>query len=240
LVAYARGLNVKKSTLIVIFFFLLNYYANAFEQVVIILGPPGAGKGTQSQMLGKKLDWPVLGASNILRAEALLESKLGELYYNYISHDPETRAVFRTGVMMQNIARNNEKDGLILEGWPNSSASLNTFLMTKVPKQNILVIELVVPDEVLLARISQRKQCLKCGASYGLGKREEIENICNNCQEDLQIRLHDNEKEFKERLIRFKIKQKRYHDAYFEHGIRIISIDAEASPQEVNYGILNR
>lgn len=230
---------MKKSWLIFLLLLLINNYANAFEKVIIILGQPGAGKGTQSQMLGKIFKRPVLAASNILRSEALLQTKLGTLYNEHISHDPETRAIFRSGLMMQNIAENNATKGLILEGWPNSSTTLNTFLMSKVSKEDILVVELFVPDEILLSRINHRKQCFKCGASYGLDKREKRENMCDVCQQELTIRKNDNVTDFKERLMRFKIKQRRYHQAYREHGIEIRTINAEGTPDEVHARILS-
>ena len=213
--------------------FLFNNYAHALEKVVIILGQPGAGKGTQSQILGKILQWPVLAASNILRAETMSQSRLSVIYDDYISHDKRTRDIFRTGLMMQNIAALDKPTGIILEGWPNTTTSLNTFLMSSTPRKNIIVIELVVSDDELLERINHRKQCFKCGASYGRDLREKQENICDICGEELVIRKHDNETEYKERLKRFKHKQNKFREAYSYHGIEIIQIDGEGSPREI-------
>jgi adenylate kinase len=213
--------------------FLMSNWVHALGKVVIILGQPGAGKGTQSQMLGKILQWPVFGASNILRAETLMKTPLSILYDDYISHDKRTRDIFRTGLMMQNIAAQSHQEGIILEGWPNTSTSLNTLLLSQIPRENLIVLELVVSGDELLKRIINRKQCPKCGASYSQILKEIEENICDNCNETLIIRKHDNEKEYIDRLKRFNIKQNRFREAYDEHKIEIIKIDAEGSPEEV-------
>ena len=63
--------------------------------------------------------------------------------------------------------------------------------------------------------------------------KEQIKNICDKCGENLIIREHDNEKDFRERLMRFKLKQAKYREAYLEQGIKIIPINAEGSPQDV-------
>lgn len=220
---------------ILILFYLLNNNLLAFEKVVIILGPPGSGKGTQAQLLRDELEWPALAHSAIKAQERINRPELTNIY-NEIKKDQWTKDIFKTGLMMINIGKNKSCSGIILENWPRTPEALSSFLLT-LPKA-ITVIELVAPEEALLSRVQKRKQCPQCGASYGHARQESTKNLCDECKALLITRLSDNPQNFPARLLEYRERQRIFRMTFKERGIAIHQINALGDPTEIHYQIM--
>lgn len=218
--------------------FLLNLFNSnvlAINKAIIILGQPGAGKGTQAQLLSEKLKWPVLAASNLKRELAQLP--VATIYSQHIKADEQTREIFKIGLMMREIPRRS-KGYVILENWPKTHASLEVLLLM-MEKKDILVIELLIPDDRSIERVAARKQCAQCGMTYGLARQEQKDNLCDSCGAPIVFRVHDNKEDYLKRLPRFHARQLVYHEIFKQHGIKIYEISADGDPQEINEQILS-
>ena len=160
---------------------------------VILLGPPGAGKGTQARMLASKLGVPQISTGDLLRAAREEKSVLGrqaEIYMNQGALVPDHLVV---DLVKERIARCNL--GYILDGFPRNlhqAESLN---------DRYQVVYLEVPFEELIRRLSGRRLCAKCGESYHLDSRApRKQGVCDRCGGELLQRADDQEGVVRNRL----------------------------------------
>ena len=224
-----------KSLVIFALFYLLNTSLNAVEKIIIILGPPGSGKGTQTQLLKEKLNWPSLAVSAIKAQEHINRPEMLPIYEE-IRKDQWTKDIFKSGLMLVNISKNKDCEGIILENWPRTPEALSALLLT-VPKK-IKVIELFAPEAVLLARVKNRQQCPQCGASYGHARREKIESICDECTSSLITRLSDSADTFPRRLSEYRQRQMNFRRTFEEQGIAIDQIYALGDAADIHEQIM--
>ena len=166
---------------------------------LILLGPPGAGKGTQAEILTKKLDIPQISTGDILRdavkrgtpvglkAKAIMDA--GELV-------PDDVII---GIVMDRITREDCKNGYILDGMPRTIAQAEALDEQGVVIDAVLSIE--VPDEEILIRLGGRRVCPDCGVSYHIESNPPAkDDICDSCSAALIIRKDDEQETIKNRL----------------------------------------
>jgi len=163
------------------------------------LGPPGAGKGTQAEILTKKLDIPQISTGDILRdavkrgtpvglkAKAIMDA--GELV-------PDDVIV---GIVMDRITREDCKNGYILDGMPRTIAQAEALDEQGVVIDAVLSIE--VPDEEILIRLGGRRVCPDCGVSYHIESNPPAkDDVCDSCGAALIVRKDDEQETIKNRL----------------------------------------
>lgn len=225
-----------KSKLIFALLYFFNSGLFAMENIIVLLGPPGSGKGTQAHLLKQNLGWPTLAHSAIKAQEQIKRPELESNYEN-IRHDDWTKNIFKTGLMMTTLSKCKGQSNFILENWPRTHEALKTLLL--VQPKSLKIIELTAEDVTLLDRIHSRKQCTACNSSFGCARTETVENICDACGGTLLTRHSDNAEDFPLRLAKYRQRQQIFRKAFEEQGIDVHRIDALGNPLDIHKQILN-
>lgn len=181
---------------------------------LVIFGPPGAGKGTLAQGLQSKLGIPHLDMGELLRDEVRRGTEVGKIVSAYISQGrlAPDEVVFQ--VLRQKLE---QTKGYILDGFPRTPAQAE--MLEKVSPPD-LVLNLVVPEEVIIRRLSARRLCEKCGAIYNLISLPPAkEGICDRCGGRLYLREDDRPEIVNERLRVYREQTEPVLEFYRKKGI---------------------
>ncbi len=171
---------------------------------LILLGAPGAGKGTQAEIISDKYNIPTISTGNIIRAALKNGTEMGLKAKAYTEQGKLVPDDVVIGIIRERLAESDCKKGFILDGFPRTIPQAKALDDMNITIDAALSIE--VADEEIVKRMSGRRVCEKCGASYHTEfKKPEIEGVCNNCDGNLVIRRDDEPETVLERL-------KVYHD----------------------------
>lgn len=183
--------------------------------IIIITGPPAAGKGTMSRYIEQKYKIPTVATGEILRQEIKRGTQLGEIAKNLIE-----KGDFVPDDVVINIIKNVTKDlhdGWVLDGFPRNTAQAIAYdkMLSMTGKKIDLVIEIDVEDEKIIERISGRVVCPKCSRSYHLSyAKPKKEGFCDDCNIKLEKRADDTEEYIKHRLAIYHRETKPILDYY--------------------------
>ena len=166
---------------------------------IIILGAPGAGKGTQAEIISKHLQIPTISTGNIIREALKSGSEMGQKAKEYIDSGRLVPDDVVIGIIQERLAEPDCKDGFILDGFPRTIPQAEALDRMGVVIDRVIDIE--VDDDVIARRVSGRRVCPGCGASYHLEyKLPEVEGVCDNCKDTLVQRKDDQPETVRERL----------------------------------------
>jgi len=206
---------------------------------LILVGPPGAGKGTQATNIIEKYGIPHISTGNILRDHIRRRTPLGEIADGYISKGQLVPDDLVLELVEERLKQEDCKNGFLLDGFPRTvvqAEALDQYLQKLDCKINSLV-NIVVPDDILIHRISDRRTCLDCNASYHLlYKRPKQEGICDVCGAKLIQRSDDNETAVSKRLEVFHHNTAPVIDYYRKHGV-VLDIDGTQTIEKVKTSI---
>ena len=192
---------------------------------LILLGAPGAGKGTQAEVISKELNIPTISTGKMLRAavkagtEYGLKAKAAMDAGDLVSDD------IVIGILKDRINEPDAQDGFILDGFPRTvpQAEALDAMGVKIDK----VVEIYVPDETIKQRVSGRRVCLDCGATYHVDfKPSKVEGVCDVCGKELVIRKDDQPETVISRL-------KTYHEqtaplkGYYEAQGKLVTVEGQ-------------
>ena len=157
---------------------------------IILLGAPGAGKGTQAEKICDYLKIPTISTGNIIRAALKNGTEMGLKAKSYMDAGQLVPDEVVIGIIRERLAESDCQNGFILDGFPRTIPQAEA--LDKMGIEINKVIDIEVPDETIVKRMSGRRVCEKCGASYHLEyKKPDKEGICNLCTGTLVQRKDD-------------------------------------------------
>ena len=166
---------------------------------LILLGAPGAGKGTQAEILVKKLSIPAISTGNMLREAIANGTELGMKAKQHMDNGSLVPDELILGIVADRVAQPDCSKGFILDGMPRTLAQAEALENMGVKIDHVVSIE--VDDAVIEGRMTGRRVCPKCGASYHIvANPPKMEGICNACGSELTIRKDDAPETVRKRL----------------------------------------
>ena len=166
---------------------------------LILLGAPGAGKGTQAEVLSEKLGIPTISTGNMLRAAIASGTPVGMQAKVYMDKGHLVPDDIIINIVKDRLAESDCAKGFILDGMPRDLAQAEALEASGIVFDAVLSLE--IPDEEIMNRMSGRRVCTKCGASYHVvSNPPRIEGKCDHCGNPLTIRKDDAPETVRERL----------------------------------------
>ena len=185
---------------------------------LIFLGAPGAGKGTQAEKVSEKLGIPTISTGNIIREALKNETEMGLKAKSFIESGKLVPDEVVIGIIKDRLAEDDCKNGFILDGFPRTipQAEALDAMGIKIDK----VIDIEVPDDKIVKRMSGRRVCPDCGASYHTEyKKPAKDGICNACGAELVIRKDDKPEVVLDRLAVYHEQTEPLKDYYSKAGL---------------------
>ncbi|MCX5707797.1 MAG: adenylate kinase [Candidatus Omnitrophica bacterium] len=174
---------------------------------IVLLGPPGAGKGTQAKQLARKLGLPHISTGDILRQNVAGDTFLGKEARDYMNKGLLVPDELVTKMLSERFKQPDVKNGFILDGYPRnlSQAKVLDGILARMKMKIGLVFDLDCSEPVIIQRLSGRLVCRKCGANFHkTNMPPKKENVCDNCGGELYQRPDDNVETIKKRLAVYK------------------------------------
>ena len=203
---------------------------------IILLGPPGAGKGTQAEILAEKYAIPTISTGNMIRAEVREGTPLGQTTKQYIDEGRLVPDEIIMAIVESRLAKPDCANGFILDGIPRTIPQAEA--LDKMGLGEYVVLNISVEDEAILNRLGGRRVCGKCGATYHITfNPPKEEGKCNACGDALIIRPDDARETIEKRL-------EVYHEqtepliAYYEKTGKLITVESVGSVEETTKAIL--
>ena len=170
---------------------------------IILMGPPGAGKGTQAKLLISKYNLPHISTGDMFREAIKNKTPLGVIAAQYINDGHLVPDDVTIGLVKERLSQEDCANGYILDGFPRTipQAEALTKLTKEIGREIDFVINIDTPKEMLVERIGGRRVCKVCGAPYHIVTRKpKVEGVCDVCGGELIQRKDDNEEALNTRL----------------------------------------
>jgi adenylate kinase len=209
---------------------------------IILLGPPGAGKGTQAMQLAKKLNLPHISTGDILRKNVLEGTELGKHAKDFMNKGALVPDELVTKMLIQRIGQPDTKAGFILDGYPRNLNQAEA-LAAALKQRNIdidLVVYLDTSESVIIQRLSGRLVCSLCGLNFHIKNMPPKKDmICDNCGGSLKLRTDDKEETIRKRLAVYK-KESIPLSQYYEKKEKLYRILADGEAETVLNEIIRK
>ena len=203
---------------------------------MILLGAPGAGKGTQAERLCKVLEIPTISTGNILRAAVKNGTPTGLKAKAFMDAGKLVPDEVIIGIITERLAEDDCKNGYILDGVPRTIAQAEA--MEKAGINFDAVVSIEVADEVIMERMSGRRVCEHCGASYHLvAVPPKVPGVCDSCGGKLVQRKDDAPETVKDRLAVYHKETEPLKDFYAQRGL-LKSVENQPSVEATTAAIL--
>ena len=202
---------------------------------IIMLGAPGAGKGTQAKMLAEKYGVPHISTGDIFRANIKNGTELGMEAKKYMDQGLLVPDELTVRILLDRVAQDDCKNGYVLDGFPRTipQAEVLDSELTKLGDHIDYAINVDVPDENIVKRMSGRRACLTCGATYHIEHvPPKKEGICDVCGSELVLRDDDKPETVKNRLNVYHEQTQPLIDFYTEKGV-LKTVDGTVPMEEV-------
>ena len=201
----------------------------------VLLGPPGAGKGTQAVRIVERYNIPHISTGDIFRDNIKRGTELGKKAKSFMDQGLLVPDELTVDLVMDRIQKEDCKNGYILDGFPRTipqAEALDQALKALGDKLDY-AIEVDVPDENIVKRMAGRRACVHCGATYHIVHAPtKVENICDVCGGDLILRDDDKPETVTKRLTVYHNQTKPLIDYYKEEGI-LATVDGTADLEDV-------
>ncbi|MCH5280470.1 MAG: adenylate kinase [Lachnospiraceae bacterium] len=202
---------------------------------IIMLGAPGAGKGTQAKMIADKYGIPHVSTGDIFRANIKNGTALGMEAKQYMDKGLLVPDELTVKILLDRVAQDDCKKGYVLDGFPRNIPQANVLedALSKLGEEIDFAIDVEVPDENIVRRMSGRRACVSCGATYHLEYvPPKQEGICDTCGKELILRDDDKPETVKNRLQVYHEKTQPLIEFYGGKGV-LKTVDGTRDMQEV-------
>ncbi len=203
---------------------------------LIFLGAPGAGKGTQAEIIAGKLNIPTISTGNIIREALANGTEMGLKAKAFIEAGKLVPDDVVIGIIKERLAEDDCNGGFILDGFPRTIPQAEA-----LDNMGIIidkVVDIDVPDENIVNRMSGRRVCKACGSSYHIeNKKPKVEGVCDSCSGELQIRKDDAPETVLDRLNVYHEQTEPLKDFYAKCG-KLRSVEGTAPITEITAAIL--
>lgn len=202
---------------------------------LIMLGAPGAGKGTQAKKIAQKYQIPHISTGDIFRANIKAGTELGLKAKSFMDQGQLVPDEVTIGMLLDRISQDDSKNGYVLDGFPRTipqAESLTAALKERGEKIDYAV-NVDVPDENIVNRMSGRRACVGCGATYHIVYNAPAkENICDTCGEKLILRDDDKPETVQNRLHVYHEQTQPLIDYYKKEGV-LVEVDGTQNMETV-------
>ena len=202
---------------------------------ILMLGAPGAGKGTQAKRIAEEYAIPHVSTGDIFRANIKEGTELGVKAKSYIDSGNLVPDEVTIAMLLDRIHDEDCKEGFVLDGFPRTIAQAVSLgeALDKSGEKIDFAVEVYVPDSAILNRMSGRRVCVSCGATYHVEFTPPTkDNVCDSCEHELVIRDDDKPETVKKRLEVYHELTSPLVDYYDKQGI-LKKVDGTKSPEEV-------
>ena len=202
---------------------------------LILLGPPGAGKGTQAEVLTKKLEIETISTGVMLRAAMRDGTELGKLAKEYIDAGKLVPDDVVVGIVKERLSQDDCKKGFILDGFPRTIAQAEALEAQGVEIDTVLSLE--VDDEIIVERLAGRRECKACGTPYHVKTKPVPSTGKCTCGGEIIQRDDDNEETIRNRIAVYH-EQTEPIKAYYEAKGKVVSVDSSNTVEETTQAAL--
>ncbi len=198
---------------------------------LILLGAPGAGKGTQAEILCERLSIPTISTGNMIREALKSGTEMGLKAKAFIEAGQLVPDEVVIGIVDERLKMDDCQDGFILDGFPRTIPQAEALDRMGVVIDR--VVDINVPDEVITRRVSGRRVCLDCGNTYHVDTKKPIkEGVCDRCGSTLVQRKDDQPETVQERLHVYHDQTEPLRDYYAAAG-KLLVIDGQQGIEEI-------
>ena len=211
--------------------------------IIVLLGPPGSGKGTQAKVLSEKKGWPQLSTGDMLRGAISQGTKLGLEAKTFMDKGELVPDSVVIGLIQERTSATDCQNGYILDGFPRTIAQAQALdeLLLSQNKKISGCLYFKIDDQNLVTRLSGRRTCLDCGAMYHITAHlPQKEGVCDSCKGSQLVQRDDDQPE----VIQNRLKV--YHDQtsplvdYYDQNSEMVTIDASLTLEEVKNAVWDK
>lgn len=207
---------------------------------LILLGAPGAGKGSQAVILAQKLGVPHISTGDMFRENVKNQTELGRIVKEYMDKGALVPDEITIKIVKDRLSQPDCNNGFILDGFPrtlNQAESLNS-VMGEMGIEIDRVINIQVEDDVIIRRLAGRRVCRQCGKTYHVENNPpKVEGICDECGLQLMQREDDKEETITKRLMNYHLQTKPLIEYYSRRG-KLLPVEGDKSIEEISITIL--
>ena len=201
----------------------------------LIMGAPGAGKGTYADTIKKHFGIPHISTGEIFREAITSDSELGRLAKKFIDKGNLVPDEVTNEIVKKRLKEEDCSEGFLFDGYPRTIAQAEAFdrMLKELNIKLDVVVNIDVKDDVIISRIINRRLCPSCGRGYNLVTlKPKIEGVCDDCGTPLYQRKDDNEETIKSRLEVYNRQTKPLIE-YYENQNLLLQIDGDGKISEV-------
>jgi adenylate kinase len=201
---------------------------------IVLVGPPGAGKGTQAQFIASHLAVPKISTGDIFRANVSRGTPLGQKAREYMDRGDLVPDEVTIAMVRDRLAEDDAQEGFLLDGFPRNVAQAQTLekILAEWDAKLDIVLELVVDEDEVVRRLSGRRTCSRCGRIWHVLFDDKRDDVCDDCGGRLFQRDDDKEEVVRHRLEVYQEQTAPLVSFYADEGI-LVGIDATGPVEEV-------
>lgn len=193
---------------------------------LVLMGPPGAGKGTQGEILSKKLGVDTISTGVMLRSAIKEGTEVGKLAAQYINDGKLVPDDVIVSIVKERLSKPDCAKGFILDGFPRTIAQAQALTESGVKIDKVLSLE--VDDAKIVERLSSRRECSQCGTPYNvISKKPAVDGKCDNCGSELIQRADDVPETIQNRLNVYHDQTEPIKGYYEQQGLLVTAQGAE-------------